>query len=134
MCVDAVDIVENDRPYAGYLYLGMGYHTRDNKQLDTIEFNLGIVGPWSQADETQDFVHDIRGIEKFQGWHNQLENRREIIWQSREQICNLPNAVKMHTGTEFVSRTYRIIADQQPIMLINEKFPIASRNQPGNVQ
>lgn len=86
--IDAVDIVENDRPYAGYLYLGMGYHTRDNKQLDTIEFNLGIVGPWSQADETQDFVHDIRGIEKFQGWHNQLENELGIqaVYEHKHRV------------------------------------------------
>lgn len=70
----ATEVVEDDRPYAGYLYATFGYHTRDDAQLDTIEVSLGIVGPASYAKETQDVIHDVRGIEKFRGWDNQLNN------------------------------------------------------------
>jgi lipid A 3-O-deacylase len=70
----AKQVIENDRPYAGYLYLGFAYHTRSNDQLDTLEVNFGIVGPASQADHTQDLVHEIRGFDKFEGWQNQLSN------------------------------------------------------------
>lgn len=58
--------------------------------------------------------------------NSQIENRREILWYGREQITHLPAAIERYTGNEFISRTYRIIADGQPVMLINEKFPFAS--------
>jgi len=76
--IHAKQVIENDRPYAGYLYMGFAYHTRSNNQLDTLEINLGIVGPASQADHTQDLVHDLRGFDKFEGWHNQLKNEPTI--------------------------------------------------------
>jgi chorismate-pyruvate lyase len=55
--------------------------------------------------------------------NSQVENRREILWCSREQIADLPEAIRCLTGADFISRTYRIIAGGQPVMLINEKFP-----------
>tara|TARA_R110002124_G_scaffold41367_1_gene128270 strand:+ start:13126 stop:14160 length:1035 start_codon:yes stop_codon:yes gene_type:complete len=71
---DISTLIEDDRPYAGYLYLGFAYHTRDQEQLDTLELNVGMVGPASLAEEAQDLIHDIRDIDKFQGWDHQLEN------------------------------------------------------------
>lgn len=56
--------------------------------------------------------------------NSQIENRREILWYGRETIGDLPEEVARYTGNEFISRTYRIIAGDQPLMLINEKFPI----------
>ncbi|RTE64939.1 lipid A deacylase LpxR family protein [Amphritea opalescens] len=64
----------DDRPYAGWLYLGMGYHLRYKQRMDSAILNVGIVGPASMAQEAQDFVHEIRGIDKFDGWDNQLNN------------------------------------------------------------
>ena len=55
--------------------------------------------------------------------NSQLENRREVLWYGREQIVDLPEAIQVHTGAAFVSRTYRIIVGNQPMMLISEKFP-----------
>jgi len=49
-----------------------------------------------------------------------LETRREILWYGREQLDPPPPGTKHDM---YLSRTYRIIADQQPLMLINEKFP-----------
>ncbi len=54
--------------------------------------------------------------------NSQIENRRELFWYGRETIANLPTAIAHYTGHEFISRTYRIIANGQPTMLINEKF------------
>ena len=64
--------------------------------------------------------------------NSQIENRREILWYGREQIANLPEAIKRCTGSDFISRTYRIIADGQPVMLINEKFPVEANHALGN--
>lgn len=56
--------------------------------------------------------------------NSQIENRREILWYGRETIPNLPETIEQETGNEFISRTYRIIVGNQPVMLINEKFPL----------
>ena len=71
---DISTLIEDDRPYAGYLYLGFAYHIRDREQLDTLELNVGMVGPASLAEDTQDLIHEVRDIDKFQGWDHQLEN------------------------------------------------------------
>lgn len=55
--------------------------------------------------------------------NSQIENRREILWYGREDVPDLPESIECYTGSTFVSRTYRIIANNQPVMLINEKFP-----------
>lgn len=69
-----IDLIPNDRPYAGWLYLGLGYNARDARQMDSVEVNLGVVGPASLARQTQNLVHDLRGIPSFNGWSNQLNN------------------------------------------------------------
>ncbi len=78
-------LVVNDRPYAGWTYLGFGYNTRSSYRLDSYEINLGVVGPWAHAKETQDFVHRVRGIEKFNGWSNQLGNEfgAQIVFERK---------------------------------------------------
>ena len=56
--------------------------------------------------------------------NSQIENRREILWYGRETLADLPEEIARYTGHEFISRTYRILAGGQPLMLINEKFPV----------
>jgi lipid A 3-O-deacylase len=70
----STDLIVDDRPYAGWTYLGFGYNTRSSFRLDSYEINFGVVGPWSRAKESQDLIHRARGIDKFQGWSNQLGN------------------------------------------------------------
>lgn len=55
--------------------------------------------------------------------NSHIENRREILWYGREHLPDLPETITHYTGNEFVSRTYRIVANGQPVMVINEKFP-----------
>lgn len=74
------DLIADDRPYAGLLYLGASWNQRrrsgDAKLeiLDTREFTLGVIGPWSLAEQTQNIVHDAVGAERFLGWSHQLSN------------------------------------------------------------
>lgn len=56
---------------------------------------------------------------------NKLETRREVLWYGREQIDELPEPVNLMTDGRFLSRTYRIICQGNPFMLINEKFPVS---------
>lgn len=52
-----------------------------------------------------------------------LETRREVLWYGRERDAQLPPEVAQRVPGDFISRTYRIIFSDRPIMLINEKFP-----------
>lgn len=72
-----------------------------------------------------DLAHEPAGIGRVL-LNSQIEHRREILWYGRECAINLPEAIEQYTGNEFISRTYRIIAGEQPVMLINEKFPLCS--------
>ena len=74
------DLISDDRPYAGLLYLGLAWNRRalpqdaNHEILDTRELTLGVIGPWSLAEQSQNLVHRVRGIERFHGWDNQLRN------------------------------------------------------------
>ena len=63
-----------ERPYAGWTGIGLSLHARDEHALNSVEISLGVVGPHAQAQETQDFVHDVRNIDKFEGWDSQIPN------------------------------------------------------------
>ena len=68
------DVILNDRPYAGWLYLGLGWNARDALHLNTVELDVGVVGPASMAQQSQNFIHDLRSLDRFAGWDNQLHN------------------------------------------------------------
>ena len=81
------DLISDDRPYAAWLFFGLGYQTRDEEQLDTVELRLGVVGPAAQGQESQDFIHDLRGFDKFRGWDNQLGNEMGFVavWEHKRK-------------------------------------------------
>jgi len=74
------DLIPDDRPYAGLLYVGMSWNRRKHGAqnstdlLDTREIVLGVIGPMSLAEESQNQVHAERGIDQFLGWRHQLHN------------------------------------------------------------
>lgn len=73
-------LITDDRPYAAWLYGGLSAHSvikwNDGvrKDLESIELNIGVVGPSALGDETQNFVHEVRLIDTFDGWDNQLKD------------------------------------------------------------
>lgn len=77
-------LLTDDRPYAGWLYGGMSLHTitdygKGRMEQESVEVNLGVVGPLSMAEETQDFVHEVRLIDTFEGWDNQLRTEPGLL-------------------------------------------------------
>lgn len=72
------DLIIDDRPYAGWLYVGFAYNARNARIMDTVEIDVGMVGPASLARQTQNTIHDWRGIDRFNGWDNQLNNELGI--------------------------------------------------------
>lgn len=68
------DLIEDDRPYAGMLCLGIAFHSRGKRSMDTLEFELGIVGPHSFAGQFQKLVHRMFNWAYPMGWDNQLKD------------------------------------------------------------
>ncbi len=77
--IKSTALLPDQRPYAGWLYAGVAYHTKNHTALDTVELAVGLVGPWALGEQAQDLIHDLRGFEKFQGWDNQLDNELGIV-------------------------------------------------------
>ena len=67
-------VIEDDRPYAGWLYGALSFISKTESQLDTLEFQAGIIGPAALGEQAQNSIHDLRGFATAKGWDNQLEN------------------------------------------------------------
>jgi lipid A 3-O-deacylase len=103
--IDASQPIENDRPYAGISYIALGFHGRDSRKMDTLEFVIGIVGPQSYAESAQKYFHKIFKNHQPQGWDNQLKNEPilNINFDRKWKLLNRPNGTKgydiiPHTG------------------------------------
>lgn len=74
----------DDRPYAGWLFgsaevLGL-IHEDDNHRVGNLfGITLGIVGPAALGEDIQNSFHDLIGVDRAEGWDNQLENEPGIV-------------------------------------------------------
>jgi lipid A 3-O-deacylase len=69
---------EYDQPYAGILYVDSLLYARKGRWTHAWELKLGVVGPASQADDTQTQLHELIGSDEPMGWHTQLPNEPVI--------------------------------------------------------
>jgi hypothetical protein len=103
---EASGLIKNDRPYAGWLYLGIGVVWKNAEVRNSLVLDLGVVGPWSYAQETQRLVHDLRGLGHPNGWDNQLHNELGVIlvyermwrWPKHARRSGLDWEVLPHAG------------------------------------
>lgn len=56
-------------------------------------------------------------------YSSRMETYRDILWYGKETLKDVPETIRRVMTAGAISRTYRISAGGQPIMLINEKFP-----------
>ena len=75
-----------DRPWAGLLTVAPSYHLEGGDRLSSFKFVLGVTGPWSLADEAQDFVHRVRALNRPKGWDNQIPNEVVFGWAYEERL------------------------------------------------
>lgn len=66
--------IRDDRPYGGWLYGSLGVVADSGRTLDNLMLSVGVVGPASQADNSQKFIHRLIGSPHPFGWRNQLKN------------------------------------------------------------
>lgn len=64
----------DDRPYAGWLRGSAALFASGNDQLGMLELSLGVIGPSALGSETQEFVHDVLGVPRANGWDHQIGN------------------------------------------------------------
>ncbi|MBC8125725.1 MAG: lipid A deacylase LpxR family protein [Gloeobacteraceae cyanobacterium ES-bin-144] len=103
---DAYELLKNDRPYSGWLYLGMGVVWKDEVVRNSLVLDIGVVGPWSYAQEAQRKIHDLRGLDHPKGWDNQLGNEIGFIityertwrWPKHERRSGLDWELLPHAG------------------------------------
>jgi len=96
---ESYDLVVDDRPYAGHMYLGAAIHTRTDNHKHTWELNLGIVGPDSHADDLQEWLHEQTGSDPANGWDNQLKNEAtlDVFFETKRRLLRK----RVTTGTGF---------------------------------
>jgi len=103
---NARGLIPDDRPYAGWLYLGLGVVWKNEDIRNSLVLDIGLIGPWSYGQETQKFIHDLRGFDSPNGWDNQLENEigftlayeRMWRWPKHERRSGLDWEILPHAG------------------------------------
>lgn len=75
----AVQVVNNDRPYAGWLFGGLTLVSKTDWVADTLDMQVGMIGPASLAEDAQRLVHQLRGFDVPRGWQNQLSNEPAFL-------------------------------------------------------
>lgn len=77
----------NDRPYAGLLYVDLGTGIRHENLFHGFKIVTGVVGPYSLAEETQNWFHDIIGSGHAMGWDYQLHNEPilNLVYEHRRK-------------------------------------------------
>lgn len=97
--IENPDLIEDDRPYAGYLALTLAHQRRAGNVFDHTSLDVGIVGEWSGAEGLQKAIHAaVPNEPRPEGWSNQLTNELGINlahqrrWRSRQ----VPLAAWLH--------------------------------------
>jgi len=72
-------LVRDDRPYASWLYGAVSMQTThrwgdDPVRQDTLQLEIGMIGPAALGRATQNNFHDLIGGDRSNGWSNQLRN------------------------------------------------------------
>jgi lipid A 3-O-deacylase len=75
--------LDNDRPYAGWLYAGASLlqesQYASHHTLENFEVLGGVVGRWALGGITQNDFHQFVGVDPALGWQNQLKNEPGLI-------------------------------------------------------
>lgn len=77
-----IRIAENqpyDRPWAAWLYLGGVAQRVKADRLDTVELDVGMVGPAALGEQVQSKWHALIGAPQPRGWANQIPNEPAFL-------------------------------------------------------
>lgn len=69
----------DDRPWAAWLYLGGVAQRADGQRLDTVEFDLGVIGPAALGRQVQTAWHRLIDADTPRGWSNQSKSEPAFL-------------------------------------------------------
>ena len=87
----------DDRPYAAWLYGGLKLQTESARRLDTVELDLGVVGPDALGRQAQNDWHQLIGASAANGWSNQVKNEPGVDLML-ERVWRLPLTTPSEDG------------------------------------
>lgn len=116
--IERSDLIVDDRPYVGWLYAGFGVASVRESEYnevgatyqrgiqDSLELDLGIIGPGSIASKTQRWWHSVIGSPRPNGWANQIRNepgvalyyQRTWRYQWKDSLAGLDFEIAPHAG------------------------------------
>ncbi len=96
-------LIEDDRPYAGWLYTAITFYSKNANTLDTMELQLGVIGPAALGREAQNSVHRIRGLKEAKGWSHQLNNEFGILFLYERKWRALEATHENGLGTDLIT-------------------------------
>jgi lipid A 3-O-deacylase len=68
-----------DRPWAAWLYIGGVAQSVTGNRLQTVELDIGMVGPAALGKQVQTEWHKLVNADKPAGWGNQLRNEPGVL-------------------------------------------------------
>lgn len=68
-----------DRPYAGWTYVGLTVQNDYKNTQDTMELDLGVVGPSAHAGQTQNAFHRLINSPISHGWRSQIDDEIGLL-------------------------------------------------------
>ena len=76
--IEASELIEEDRPYAGLLFVGVsmfGDVAHDGwREVRGLHMDVGLVGPGAGGKRIQRAVHEVTSSDEPKGWDHQLSN------------------------------------------------------------
>ncbi|HSY76650.1 MAG TPA: lipid A deacylase LpxR family protein [Bacteroidia bacterium] len=78
-------ILQGDRPFAGYIYLGHYKTSADyvQKQMLTVEIDAGAIGPCADCEQEQKAIHHLPGNNQPEGWQYQIAQATMVNYKLR---------------------------------------------------
>ena len=111
---DSRELLPDQRPYAGWLYTGLGLmqEMSDGEGLENLELQLGVIGPAAMGRRAQNGYHRLIGVDTANGWSNQLKNEpglilsyerkgRSTLWRGEETALDIIPEAGVSLGNVF---------------------------------
>lgn len=96
------EFIENDFLYGGWLYGSLGIVSDTGQIFDNAVLTLGVVGPTSQAKQSQKYIHHIMGSPQPQGWNHQLKDEPGINFSYERKWRQLFEAEAFGVGVDIM--------------------------------
>lgn len=90
---DATELIKNDRPYAGWLYLGFTATMKTPTRSHSLEIDLGVVGPEAMGENVQNGFHRVIDVPPARGWDHQLATEPTLQLSYFQKVRTLETMV-----------------------------------------